>query len=143
MKDINGKIQYKDKEYTLVFNFNVMEKMQEEYGSFEEWGRYSSGEYLAKQKYDKLGKKKQWYELTDEEKAKYESGEPDIHAVIFAIKEALNEGIDIENEDKGTNIPPLTFKQVGRIVTEIGYQKATATLHQLVANSTKSEEKNE
>ena len=32
MKDFGGKIQYKGEEYGLVFNLNVMETIQEEYG---------------------------------------------------------------------------------------------------------------
>ena len=115
MKDINGKIQYKDKEYSLVFNLNVMEKIQEKYGTLEEWGN-----------------------LTDGSK----NGEPDAKAVIFGFTEMLNEGIDIENEENGTDIKPLTLKQVGRIITEIGIADATNTLNKTVVESTKSEEKN-
>ena len=54
----------------------------------------------------------------------------------------LNEGIDIENEENGTDIKPLTLKQVGRIITEVGLAGATAALNQTVIESTKSEEKN-
>lgn len=112
MKDINGKIQYKDKEYKLVFNLNVMERIQEEYGSIEEWGNMTSG------------------------------GEPNAKAVIFGFTEMLNEGIDIENEENGTDIKPLTLKQVGRMITEIGFQNATEKLSETVVESTKSGEKN-
>lgn len=112
MKDINGKIQYKDKEYKLVFNLNVMERIQEEYGSIEEWGNLTSG------------------------------GEPNAKAVIFGFTEMLNEGIDIENEENGTDIKPLTLKQVGRMITEIGFENATEKLSKTVVESTKSGEKN-
>ena len=115
MKDMNGKIQYKDKEYNLVFNLNVMETIQEEYGTIEEWGN-----------------------LTDGSK----NGEPDAKAVIFGFTAMLNEGIDIENEENGTDIKPLTLKQVGRLITEIGLSNATATLNDTVVASTKSDEKN-
>ena len=142
MKDVSGKIQYNNKEYTLVFNLNVMEALQEEYGSFEEWGRYSNGEYIAKAQYEKLGKKKSWDDLSDAEKAKFKTGEPEIKSVIFAIREAVNEGIDIENEEKGTNTPPMSLKQVGRLVTQIGFTNAVTLLHKLVKDSTKAEQKN-
>ena len=112
MKDINGKIQYKDKEYKLVFNLNVMERIQEEYGSIEKWGDMTSG------------------------------GEPNAKAVIFGFTEMLNEGIDIENEENGTDIKPLTLKQVGRMITEIGFENATEKLSKTVVESTKSGEKN-
>lgn len=115
MKDINGKIQYKGKEYKLVFNLNVMEAIQEEYKSLDEWGKLTDGS--AK-------------------------GEPDAKAVIFGFREMLNEGIDIENEEKGTDIPMFTLKQVGRLVTEVGMANATNVLNQTVIESTKGEEKN-
>ncbi len=115
MKDINGKIQYKEKEYTLVFNLNVMERIQEEYGSLDKWGAMTDGK----------------------------NGEPNAKAVIFGFTEMINEGIDIENEENGTDIKPLTLKQVGRLITDVGLSEATATLNKTVIESTKSEEKNE
>lgn len=115
MKEINGKLLYKEKEYKVVFNLNVMEQIQEKYGSIEKWG-----------------------ELTDGN-----NGEPNAKAVIFGFTEMINEGIDIENEENGTDIKPLSLKQVGRIITEIGLMNATKTLNKTVIDSTKSEEKNE
>lgn len=114
MKDINGKIQYREKEYTLVFNLNVMESIQQEYGTIDKWA-----------------------ELTDGK-----SGEPDARAVIFGIKEMINEGIDIENDEHGTDIKPLTHKQVGRIITEAGLMESTRILNETVIESTRDVEKN-
>ena len=54
----------------------------------------------------------------------------------------INEGIDIRNEENGTDIPPFTKKQSGRLLTEIGLEKATQTINDTVVESTKSEEKN-
>ena len=85
MKDFNGELQYKEKTYKLVFNLNVMEAIQEAYGSLEAWGDLTDGE----------------------------SGEPNAKAVIFGFTAMLNEGIDIDNEENGTNEKPLTLKQVG------------------------------
>lgn len=116
MKDFNGKLLYKDKEYKLVFNLNVMEAIQEEYGSLDKWGSLTDGT---------------------------EKGEPDAKAVIFGFREMLNEGIDIDNEENGKDEKPFTLKQVGRLITEIGLANATATLNNTVVESTKSEEKNE
>lgn len=116
MNDVNGKIQYKDREYTIVFNLNVMEAIQAEYGSLEEWGNLTDGT---------------------------ESGEPDAKAVIFGFTEMINEGIDMANEEDGTDIKPMTRKQVGRMITEVGLAEATATMNQTVVESTKGEEKNE
>lgn len=114
MKDFNGEIQYKDKAYKLVFNLNVMEAIQEKYGTLDAWSMLSDGS----------------------------TGEPDAKAVIYGFTEMLNEGIDIENDENGTDIKPFTHKQVGRLITEVGLAQATAALNQTVIESTKSEEKN-
>lgn len=114
MKEFNGEVEYKGKVYKLVFNFNVMEAIQEEYGSLDEWGSLSDGI----------------------------KGEPNAKAVIFGFREMINEGIDIENDENGTDIKPLTLKQVGRMITEIGLKEATNTLNKTVIESTKSTEKN-
>ena len=116
MKDINGKLQYKGKEYHLVFNLNVMQAIQNEYGSVDEWGKMTDGSS--------------------------NNGEPNAKAVIYGFTEMLNEGIDIDNEENGTDEKPLTLKQVGRMITEIGLQNATKKLNETVIDSTKSEEKN-
>lgn len=115
MKDFTNEIQYKNETYILVFNLNVMEEIQQEYGTIEKWG-----------------------ELTDGQ-----TGEPDAKAIIFGFREMLNEGIDIENDEKGTDRPFLSLKQVGRIISEIGFENATTALNDTVVESTKSEEKNE
>ena len=114
MKDFNGEIEYKDKKYKLVFNLNVMEAIQDEYETLEEWGA-----------------------LTDGSK-----GEVNAKAVIFGFTQMINEGLDIENEETGTEFKPLTVKQVGRMITEVGLENATKSLNQTVVESTKSEEKN-
>lgn len=114
MQDITGKIKVKDKEYTLVFNLNVMEEIQEKYGTIQKWA-----------------------ELTDGA-----SGEPNAKAVIYGFTAMINEGIDIANDENGTDTKPLTLKQVGRLITEYGLAGATSVLNQTVIDSTKSDEKN-
>ena len=141
MKDYEGKIQYKDRDLRLVFNLNVMESIQSEYGSLDAWGSLTDGKAYAKREYEKQGRKKPWEDLTEAEQAQF-SGEPDAKAVIFGFTEMLNEGIDIENEENGTDLKPLTLKQVGRIITEIGLANATKTLNDTVVNSTGDESKN-
>lgn len=110
----NQVISYKGHDYTLVFNLNVMEAIQDEYGTLTKWG-----------------------ELTDGSK-----GEVNAKAVIFGIAQMINEGIDIDNEEKGENVKPLTLKQVGRLLTDVGMKEATAKLNTAVVDSTKSDEKN-
>ena len=114
MKDFESAIQYKGKTYKMVFNLNVMETVQKEYGTLGRWGELSDGG----------------------------NGEPDAKAVIFGFTEMINEGIDISNEENGTNEPFMTHKQVGRMITEIGLSNAARQMNNVVIESTKSEEKN-
>ena len=114
MKDMCGHIQYKGKDYKLVFNLNVMETIQEEYGSVEKWGDLTDGG----------------------------EGEPNAKAVIYGFTQMLNEGIDITNDEEGTNDKPLTLKQVGRMITEVGLREATKSMQDTVIKSTESEVKN-
>lgn len=115
----NTTVEYKGRTYTMTFNLNVMEQIQEEYGSVAEWG-----------------------ELTDDSK-----GEPNAKAVIFGLTAMINEGIEMENEDnegkEGYIVKkPFNHKQVGRIISEIGFDKATNKLNEAVINDATVEEKN-
>lgn len=114
MKDVDVELQYKGKAYKLAFNLNVMQEIQKRYGSIQAWGEITDGQ----------------------------NGEPDVEAIIFGYTEMLNEGIDIENEENGTDIKPLTPKAVGRMITEIGMANAVEKLNETVVESTKSNEKN-
>ena len=115
IKEVSSKITYKDKDYKLVFNLNVMEKIQDEYKTLDKWG-----------------------ELTDGSK-----GEVNIKALVFGITEMINEAIDIDNDENNANEPFVTHKQVGRILTEIGIEKAAKNMNNLVVESTKDDSKNE
>lgn len=114
MKEVSSVINYKDKEYKIVFNLNVMEKIQDEYKTIQAWGDLTDGA----------------------------NGEVNIKALVFGLTEMINEGIEIDNEDKGLNEPLLTHKKVGRMLSEIGLDKATKKINGVVIESTKSDEKN-
>ena len=114
MKEIYSKITYKDKEIKLVFNLNVMEAIQEEYGSLDKWGALTDGE----------------------------NGETNIKALVFGITEMINEAIDIDNDDNGTHEPFMTHKQINRILTTVGIEKATKEMNELVVKSKKDDSKN-
>lgn len=116
MKEISKEFEYKGKSYKLVFNLNVMEVIQEKYGTLEKWGKLTDGAE--------------------------NDGEPNAKAVIFGITAMLNEGIDIENEENGTEEKMLTNKQVGRMITEIGLQSSAQLMNGVVIDSTQSGEKN-
>lgn len=112
----NNEIEYKGKKYNLVFNLNVMQEIQEEYETIDKWG-----------------------ELTDGS-----TGEPNAKAIIFGLAAMINEGIDISNEENGTDLKPFTLKQVGRLLSEVGLAEATEKLNNTVIESTESDKsKNE
>lgn len=117
MKDYKFEFDVNDKKYTLVFNFNVLQAIQEEYGTVQKWGA-----------------------LTDRTSGR----EIDAKALIFGLREMMNEAIDIENENKEPSEKKefLTLKQVGRIITEIGFNESAEQINKLIIESTKSEEKN-
>lgn len=86
-------------EYPLAFNLNVALVVQKKYGTLENWGK----------------------------KLKPEKGEePDLEDIIFTYREFINEGIDIENDEKAEKRPFLTEKQVGRLLSSIENYKDIA-----------------
>lgn len=117
MKDVSSTLKYKGKDYKLIFNFNAMENIQEEFGSLEKWGKLC-------QPPDK-------------------TSEANIKALKFGIAAMINEGIDISNDENGTNDPPVTLKQVGRILSDVGIEQIAKALNEIVIKSTMSNEKNE
>ena len=109
--DNTGKFEYKGKEIKLVFNLNVMQKIQEEYKTVDAWTKLTDGE----------------------------SGEVDIKALLFGLTEMINEAIDIDNDENGTDEPFITTKKVVRIVTEVGLGNATKALNETVIDATKDD----
>ena len=104
-------IETEKKKIPLVFNLNVMEEIQEKYGSLKEWG-----------------------ELTRLD------GEPNIKDIKAGFMAMVNEAIDIENEENGTDEKPLTEKQIGRLLTEVGLVDAVKKIQEITVASTKSGE---
>ena len=111
MKDYKVVFQVEDEQYSAIFNLNVMEQIQEEYGSIQKWGA-----------------------LTDAKK-----GEPNAKAIIFGFRAMINEAIDIENDEKGENKPFYSLKQVGRIISRAGLQKSAQALNTAVIQATKED----
>ena len=102
-------IETKDKRYPIVFNINVMEEIQEAYGSLNAWGSIV----------ENAG-----------------GGEPKIKDLKIGLVMMINEAIDIENEETNGNRPPVTAKQVGRLITEVGFDVITKTIQNLTVAST-------
>lgn len=111
MKTTVAYIETEKRNYPLVFNLNVMEEIQEQYGSLDKWGEITQGD-----------------------------GEPKIKDLKAGIIAMINEGIDIENEENGTNEPMITLKQVGRIMTDVGIAEILNKIREITIASTKSED---
>nr|DAF78754.1 MAG TPA: tail assembly chaperone protein [Caudoviricetes sp.] len=114
VKSAMQEIEYKGKSYKLVFDLNVMEAIQDEYGSIDAWGK-----------------------LTEPD-----DGEPNIKALVFGVTEMINEGIDIDNDENGTDEKPLSHKQVARILTEVGLESVADKMQKSVIDSTADDSKN-
>ena len=114
MKEIATTIEYRGEKYKAVFDLNVMEEIQDEYGSLEKWDDLMHGK----------------------------DGEPNAKAIKFGFTAMLNEGIDIDNDEHDAKRKPLTLKQVGRMITEIGLHNVAGKIEETVIASTKSDEKN-
>ena len=63
-------------------------------------------------------------------------GEPKIKDLKIGLAMMINEGIDIENEIKSENMPMVTTKQVGRIISEKGFEEITRVIKNLTVEST-------
>ncbi|MBE6671344.1 MAG: hypothetical protein E7593_03980 [Ruminococcaceae bacterium] len=96
--------------YPLVFNLNVMEEIQEKYGSLAEWGRITQGQ-----------------------------GEPKIKDLKFGLLAMINEGIEIENENNNEGRPLMSLKQLGRLMANVGVAKIVQTIRDITVASAKTE----
>lgn len=111
MKNTIVYVETEKEKIPLVFNLNVMEEIQEQYGSLEKWGEITQGD-----------------------------GEPMIKDLKAGITAMINEGIDILNEENETYNAPLTEKQVGRIMSEVGIQEIVKKIQEITIASTKTDE---
>ena len=102
-------IKTTNRTYPVTFNINVMEEIQEAYGSISAWGAIVENA---------------------------EGGEPKIKDLKIGLMMMINEGIDIENEMKGENVPMVNSKQVGRIISEKGFDTITNIIRNLTVAST-------
>ena len=109
MKNARVYIETEKKKIPLVFNLNVMEEIQEKYGTLGKWGEITTGD-----------------------------GEPKVKDLKAGIMAMMNEAIDIENEENGTDEKPLSEKQVGRIMTEVGIKAIVEKIQEITLASTKS-----
>lgn len=113
-----GKLEYieiGDKKYPLAFSFNVMEQVQETYGTMDAWTKTLQAD---------------------------EGRELKMKDLIWTFQQFVNEGIEIENEDNNQNRPLMTHKQVGRLITQADMKKLVATMKSMTVKSIKSDDPN-
>lgn len=116
MLDIIKHVTVGEKEYPIAFTLNVMEEIQYKFGSMEAWGKALSPE----------------------------NGEPNIKDLKWTFTQFINEGIDIENEEKEEQRPFITEKQTGRIITSLGMSQVSKVIFNTTRESTNTgEAKNE
>ena len=111
MKNTIVYIETEDKKIPMVFNLNVMEEIQEKYGSLDKWGAMTQGD-----------------------------GEPKVKDLKAGIMAMINEAIDIENDKNGTDDKALTEKQVGRVMSEVGIDVIVKKIQEITVASTKVED---
>lgn len=105
-----NKLEYIGK-YPVTFNINVMEEIQEAYGSIGAWGAIVENK---------------------------DGGEPKIKDLKIGLMAMINEGIDIENEQTGRKTPFVDSRQVGRIISEMGFEAVTNVIRNLTITSTRT-----
>ena len=134
MLDIVKHITIGDKEYPMAYTLNVMEEIQENFGTIENWGKALQPEPYEKIEIDKI---------TGVEKTVIVSPEPKIKDIKWTFTQFINEGIDIENEEKGEKRPFVTEKQVGRLISAVGMDTVTHELMNVTVASNKTDEDEE
>jgi len=90
MIDKKMSITIKGVEFPMAFNLNVLEAIQEKYGSLDVW----------------------------QNKIQPKKGEAQIKDIKWTLVTFINEGIEIENE-QGEKKELLTEKQLGRMITNV------------------------
>lgn len=101
-------LKTKNETFPFTYSLNVMEAIQNEFGSLNEWS-------------DMVEPK--------------DGSEPKIKALLFFFKEAINEGIDIENENSDQPRKFVNERKVGRIITELGVKTVLEQLKRTVIDA--------
>lgn len=114
MKDKIGYLHTGDKDYPIVFNLNVLEEIQEQYGSLSGWA--------------------------DMVETKDTDNIPKIGDLKKGILSMINEAIDITNESSETKQEFVTLKQLGRIITSAGLENVLKAIKDLSISSTENEQ---
>lgn len=154
MKENLIHIKVNDVEYPLMVSLNVIAWAQKKYGSIEAWQELMSPHNeIAEKNIEILHQKLksatnehgadslQVEQLLSAIKLEEKSiPEADMEVIRDSFGEIINEGIDYENEINSTNRAMLTARQVGRIITAYGLQKASTMIKVATVASISSDE---
>lgn len=95
------------KTYPIIVDLNVLEHIQNEYGSIHKFERDLIGIHFKK---DENGNQ----EYTEDGKPKMYMTEPSIKAIKTALPAMINEGMSIEAEEGNKSYENVTEKQIFR-----------------------------
>lgn len=114
MKEKIARISADGVDYPLLIDLNVIAWAQQTYGSIDAWQDL----------------------IIPSDDAR----ETDMKALIETMREAINEGIEYENELSGGDRKFVSIRQVGRILSAYGIEKATQKLMNATIESVKSDD---
>lgn len=101
--------------YKLAFDVNVIEVIQKEFGTVNEWISKTS----------------------------LENGELNVSCIKYGFWAMTNEGINIDNEDQGLEKPNITLSKAGRIISSLGLENVALMISDLITKNFPSPKKNE
>ncbi|MCI9681412.1 MAG: hypothetical protein HFI26_08515 [Lachnospiraceae bacterium] len=108
------RIQIGDKRYPVKIDLNVLEAIQDSYGTIGKFER------------DLLGLK---YKTDDNGERRLYKTEPSIKAIKTVLPEMINEGLSIEAEETGKSFEPVSAEFVNRECT-VPYDILAEMIHE-------------
>lgn len=122
MLDIVKHFKVGETEYPMAFTLNVMEDIQEKYGTMEDWSNALAPLETVVENGEEVIK----------------VGEVKIKDLKWSVEQLINEGIDIENENKNEKRQFVNSKQVGRLISSLGIKEMTALIGKATTESTQN-----
>lgn len=139
-----------DKKVLLVFNFNVMSQVQQTWGSLTKWVNLLDTKTLER---DENGEPipvivNGTQVKSDDGELLYKlvrDGEPDFTALRQGFTFMLNEGVEIENEERSVDDKkaPFTLSQAGRLIALFTKDAVSQAIKNAVTDSLDTGEKDE
>jgi len=115
--------------YPLAFTLNVMERIQDEFGSFDGWADTIQPTEKV------INKETEEVEIDEKGNEITKALEPKVKYIIWTFKEFINEGIKIENRNKTIKLPLLTHEEIGWLISDAGLQNVIKAIKEVTAGS--------